>query len=189
MLDRVNDPWDGPLEVAVGEVQILVGLARPPILDHYRRHAELVDDFPRVDGSADGGYSFVAVNDGGEWPRLVVTQRYAPAGAGFAPGVLFVPAQRQLFLGAGTRLLGYQSRSGRWRRCWVDEAGFGFWSWRQHHDVVLMSAELELAAWTTDGEKLWTTFVEPPWSYQVTAGQVVLDVTGAARSFDLRTGP
>jgi len=29
-----------------------------------------------------------------------------------------------------------------------------------------MSAELELAAWRTDGTKLWTTFVEPPWTYR-----------------------
>jgi hypothetical protein len=47
---------------------------------------------------------------------------------------------------------------------------------------------LELAAWSTDGAKLWTTFVEPPWSH-VTAGQVVLDVMGAVRTFNLRSGP
>jgi hypothetical protein len=62
------------------------------------------------------------------------------------------------------------------------------WGWRQHDDVVLMSAELELAAWSTDGTKLWTTFVEPPWSYRVVGDRVVLDVMGAARTFDLRSG-
>jgi hypothetical protein len=60
--------------------------------------------------------------------------------------VLLVPAQRQLFIGAGTRPLAYQARSDPWRRCWVDEAEYGFWGWRKHEDVVVMSAELELAA-------------------------------------------
>jgi hypothetical protein len=103
--------------------------------------------------------------------------------------VLLVPGRRQLFLGAGTRLLAYEGRSGRWRRSWIDETDCGFWGWRQHGDVVVMSAELELAAWSTEGAKLWTTFVEPPWSYRVAQGQVVLDVMGAVRSFDLHGGP
>jgi hypothetical protein len=146
MIGQVNDLSDEPLEVTVDEVQMLVGVAPPSILAVYQQHAQLAEDFPPVDEHTDGGYAFVAINDGGEWPRLVVTQRFAPAGPGFAPGVLLVPAQRQLFIGAGTRLLAYQARSGRWRRCWVDEAEYGFWGWRKHEDVVVMSAELELAA-------------------------------------------
>jgi hypothetical protein len=126
MIDQVNDLSDGPLEVTVGDVQILVVLAPPSTLGVYQLHAELVEVFSSADEPGDVGYAFVAVNDGGEWPRLVVTQRFSPASPGFAPGVLLVPAQRQLFLGAGTRLLAYQAQSGRWRRGWVDEAEFGF---------------------------------------------------------------
>ncbi|WP_433303437.1 hypothetical protein ACQP2F_12005 [Actinoplanes sp. CA-030573] len=186
----MSDVWDGPLAFTVGTTQILVGLAPPAVLGVFQQHADLVEDFPDADDRAVGGYFFVAVDDGdGEWPRLVVTQRYAPSGPGFSPGVLCVPEKRQLFIGAGTRLVAYHARSGRWRRCWVDEAEFGFWSWRQHDDVVLMSAELELAAWRTDGTKLWTTFVEPPWSYRVVSDRVILDVMGDVRTFDLRRGP
>jgi hypothetical protein len=179
------------LAVAVGETRILVGLSPPTILSAYRQHADLAEDFPVTqDTSGEEGYFFVAVNDsGGDWPRLVVTQRYAPSRAGFTPGLLHVPEQRQLFLGAGTRLVAYEARSGRWRRCWVDEAQVGFWSWRQHGDVVNMSAELEIAAWRTDGTKLWTAFAEPPWSYRVVSDQVELDVMGTVRTFPLGTGP
>jgi hypothetical protein len=52
-----------------------------------------------------------------------------------------------------------------------------------------MSAELELAAWTTGGAKLWTTFVEPPWSYRVADGLVILDVMGDERTIGLSGGP
>jgi hypothetical protein len=186
---RVSDVWDSPLSLAVGATQILVGVTPPDVLGIYREHAELAEDFPIADDRADDGYFFVAVNDDGEWPSLVVTQRYAPSGPGFDPAVLYVPEQRQLFIGAGIRLMAYEARLDRWRRCWADEAEFGFWSWRQHDDVVIMSAELELAAWRTDGTKLWTTSVEPPWSYQVISDQVMLDVMGAVRTFDLRRGP
>ncbi|MEU8241018.1 hypothetical protein AB0C07_22470 [Actinoplanes missouriensis] len=186
----MSDVWGSPLTVAVGQTHILVGLTPPAVLGGYRQHADLSEDFPVSGDSGYDGYFFLAVNDhGGEWPRLVVTQRFAPSGAGFTPGVLYVPEQRQLFIGAGTRLLAYQARSGLWHRNWMDEAECGFWSWRQHDDVVIMSAELEIAAWRTDGTKLWTTFVEPPWSYRVDSDQVELDIMGSVRTFHLSKGP
>jgi hypothetical protein len=137
------------------------------------------------------GYCFVGVKLARQdWPQLVVSQRFSPAGYGFAPGVLLVPATGRLFIGAGTRLLGYRlDHTDDWERSFVDEADVGFLSWRQHGDVVLMSAELELAAWTTNGEKLWRTFVEPPWSYAMIGDEVHLDVMGARSTFDKRTGP
>lgn len=52
-----------------------------------------------------------------------------------------------------------------------------------------MSGELELAGWTIGGEKLWSTFAEPPWSYQVDGGRVHLDVMGKYTAFDIHTGP
>ena len=124
--------------VAVGQMEVLVDLAPPVALDVYREHAELVEDHRFGDDRWESGYAFVAVNNGGEWPRLVVTQQFAPAGAGFAPGVLLVPDLAQVF---------------------------------------------------TTGNKLWTTFVEPPWSYQVIGGQIRLDVMGTVSTFDLTRGP
>lgn len=91
-------------------------------------------------------------------------------------------------MGAGTRLVCYRSDDGRWSRQWQDEADVGFWRWRRHDDVVVMSAELELAAWTTDGERLWTTFVEPPWSYSIREETLRLEVIGEISEFPLRTG-
>ena len=52
-----------------------------------------------------------------------------------------------------------------------------------------MSAELEIAAWTAEGTKLWSTFVEPPWSYEVNQGVLTLDVMGTIIPFPATTGP
>ena len=186
----MSDVGEGPVEVAVGGTRLVVSLAPPSSAGIMRQHADLAEDFPVAGDTAIDGYFFVALTeDADEWPRLVVTQRYAPCGPGFPPGVLYVPENRVLFIGAGTRLLAYHERSGRWHRSWSDHAECGFWAWRQHDDIVVMSAELEMAAWNTAGTKLWTTFVEPPWSYRVDTGRVFLDVMGAERSFDLVTGP
>jgi hypothetical protein len=48
----------------------------------------------------------------------------------------------------------------------------------QHADTILLSAELEFAAWSTSGQKLWTMFVEPPWHYTIDGDTVELDVMG-----------
>ncbi len=149
--------------------------------------AVLHDDFG-VKG-ADGTILVVSAGRSSfRWPELVVSQRFEPGPeAGFHPGILLVAETHLLLVGAGTRLLAYDLRS--MQRLWEDTADTGFWGWEQHGDVVLMSAELELAAWNIQGRKMWTTFVEPPWEYSVEGRQLQLDVMGKKSSFDLRDGP
>jgi hypothetical protein len=123
-----------------------------------------------------------------EWPNVVVTQRFSPGPvSGFVPGILLVPETNKAFLGAGTRLLGYDLTQAQ--RLWEDQADCGFWGWRRHGDFVVMSAELELAAWSIHGVKQWSTFVEPPWHYAVKEGEVLLDVMGTLSRFPLSRGP
>ncbi|MFI6678220.1 hypothetical protein [Kribbella sp. NPDC050470] len=183
---------DNPVDavtLTVGDYSIVVGTQPPDLLAHYLAHARLVDDFPATDNRLSVGYCYVAIGTG-DWPELVVTQHFGPAGTGFTPGVLFVPDTTALFIGAGSRLLGYRRDSaGEWRPIFVDEADLGFWAWRQYGNVVLMSAELELAAWSTSGAKLWTTFVEPPWSYRLVGEEIHLDVMGKHTAFNKHTGP
>lgn len=118
--------------------------------------------------------------------ELVVAQRHEPSGPGFPLGVLLVPETGLLLIGAGERLLAYDVRVPE--RLWEDRAEFGFWAFARHGDVILMLDELELAAWTTESHKLWTMFVEPPWTYTVSGQTMTLDVMGQVRSLDLRTG-
>jgi hypothetical protein len=158
----------------------------PSSFEFYAPKARLVDQIDM--NETEGAVCFVAAGLMTEdWPRLVVVQRYWPAGYGFEPGALVAEDTHTLFLGAGTRLLAYRLEP--LSRLWEDYAECGFWGWSRHGSVVLMSAELELAAWTADGVKLWSTFVEPPWTYAVEGDRLTVDVMGDMRTFPLRQGP
>lgn len=161
-----------------------------PVVDElYREHASLIEH--RVSDVA--GYRehflYLAVSrDDRKFPFLVVSQYYWPGpDAGFYPGVLLLPETSLLFVGAGERLLAYQLD--QTALLWEDSANMGFWGWEKYQDVLLMSAELELAAWNMRGEKLWSTFVEPPWSYSLDGATIHLEVMGAKASFPLYEGP
>jgi hypothetical protein len=185
--DVVPDP--ARQSVSVAGYEVTASSEEPLILDDLRRRARIAEHFDLEDVDSFSGWSFFSVRrEPAEWPQLVVTQCYEPAGGGFTPGVLIVPSTGVIFIGAGNRLLAYSSSDDWWARLWIDTAEW-FWGWRQHGAILLMSAELELAAWTTAGEKLWSTFVEPPWSYSVQGSTLNVDVMGAVRRFPLADGP
>ncbi len=186
----MNDLPAEPVSLEVFGWRLITSSAPPTLESSYREHAELRDDFDELERGDGSGYFFSAIGRGNEdWPALVVTQWFSPSVGGFSPGVLVIPERQVAFIGAGTRLLCYGRPADRWIRLWEDEPAVGFWGWRRHGDVVVMSAEIEMAAWNVSGEKLWTTFVEPPWSYEVIEGTVQLDVMGTVSSFPLETGP
>jgi hypothetical protein len=172
--------------VSIGEYEVCCqadGL--PAMLPEYQQRARLAEDFG-VANEAGSSVCFLSVGRSQQWPFLIVIQRYAPAGCGFHPGVLLVLETHRLFVGAGRRLLGYDLS--RPARLWEDEADCGFWSWSRHGSVVLMAAELELAAWDVGGGKLWSRFVEPPWEFAVAGEVVAVDVMGVVSHVHLRTG-
>jgi hypothetical protein len=74
-------------------------------------------------------------------------------------------------------------------RLWEDATDCGVLGWARHGGYIIMSAELELAAWDIHGEKRWSTFVEPPWEYGVREGTIHLEVMGQLTAFPLDTGP
>lgn len=164
----------------------------PEMYEHYCRHALLVTEYelrePKEtegEGPCFVGISRSGLNDG--WPILTVAQNYEPDCAGFHPGAILVPETDLLMLGTGTRLLAYKLDPPR--LLWEDTADCGFWGWERHGDTVVMAAELEMAAWDTQGRKLWSRSVEPPWTYRVLGGVVWLDIMGEQSSFPLITGP
>jgi hypothetical protein len=105
----------------------------------------------------------------------------------FDPSALLVPETKLIFIGVGERLLVYELDGPT--RLWEDTTACGLLGWARHGEYIIMSAELELAAWDIYGQKRWTTFVEPPSEYWVAEGIVHIDVMGQLTSFPLDTGP
>jgi hypothetical protein len=172
--------------VTLGRIRIAIEASVPLIRESCIERCEVSESF---DGSrTDLDYLMVTVAIESDWPQLVVEQRYEPGPrSAFDPGVCLIPETSVLLIGAGTRVLAYDLIG--LQRLREDRVNCGFWSWRQHGDVVLCLAELELAAWSLEGHKLWSTHVEPPWDYTVHDVILNLDVMGERSSFDLRTGP
>lgn len=174
-------------QLAYEEYSIYVEDGRiPAIYEEYARRASLGVEMNLEAGV--GEPACMAVARAGEWPFLVAAFRYSPGGqAGFSPGLMLVPETDVLFLGAGTMLRAFDLRAPG--ELWEDVTDTGFWSWARYGRTVVMSAELELVAWDLHGKKRWTAPVEPPWSYSVEDGTVVLDIMGKISRFSLMTGP
>jgi hypothetical protein len=173
-------------QVSIGPYRVDLTEGRfPPSYEESKRIAGLVEEFDM--DAEERALCCVTVSLGAGWPFLVVAQRYAPSDDCFFPGVLVVPETARMFVGAGERILCYDLAAPA--RLWESSVDAGFWVWSRHGDLVVMAAELELAAWTLDGKKSWTTFVEPPWSYAVADGNVTLDVMGQLSEFPLASGP
>ena len=173
-------------KLSIGPYLIQTGQGKlPELYPEYARRAILSDEFDLQ--NAERTHCFVSVARASVWPQLVVAQTFSPSAGGFEPGVLLVQETETLFIGAGERPLAY--RLGPFERLWEDTCDMGFWGWEQHGEVVLMRAELELAAWDCFGKKLWSTFVEPPWDCVVKDDRIQLDVMGDKSEFDLAKGP
>jgi len=155
-----------------------------PQWDTWRPHAALVDD-AHVD-TGEEVCSFAVRGAASLHPFLLGARSYR-RGGGFAPGLMLVPEPRRLFVGIGEHIAIYGLDPPA--RCWEDWTDFGFLGWARHGDVILMAAEVELAAWDLIGRKLWAKQVEPPWTYEVAGDTVRLDVMGHLTTFPLRIGP
>ena len=178
-------------QVTIGNwsMEIQVG-DRPLHFDGLVERSRLADDLDLTSGP--GRTLFLAVYGPGNSkletsePTVALAMRYEPYDFGFYPGFLIVPETSMLFVGAGTRLIAYDLNAPT--RLWTDEANCGFWRWGRNRDHIWMEAELEFAVWSSAGEKLWTTFVEPPWFAQVNGEEVVLDVMGVKRTHRMTDG-
>jgi len=164
------------IQCAVGEL--------PSLYNEIVARVSLHDDFG-IRG-IDGESVFIAVSRAGEdWPFLALSLRCA-IGSGFRPGAFLIPETDILLVGAEEQLLAYDLKS--ITRLWEDYTMCGFWCWRRHSDIVVMSAELEIAGYSLRGDRLWSRSVEPPWSYKVDGEGVRLDVMGKLSHFSLATG-
>lgn len=172
----------------IGEFSFWCASERPSIYQHYVENAARSFDF-----SARTGEDTYFLGIQTPWhgsksqPALTILHTYEPGErSGFTPEFVIVPETGLLFAGAGEETMCFNLKS--LELLWEDKAEVGLWGWARCGDFVLMSAELEFAVFDFNGAKRWTTFVEPPWEYDLRDGCVRLDVMGDIRSFELATG-
>lgn len=155
----------------------------PDAYESYRSQAQLIDDIE----TERERLGCLIVQEGNTQPRVLITYGYSYAGYDFHAGALLIPETRVLFFGAGESLTAY--RLDKPEKLWKDSADMGFLSWSRHDQFVLMSAELELAAWDIQGQKRWSVAVEPVWQYTVEHDTLHLHVMDKQSSFPLAAGP
>lgn len=120
-------------------------------------------------------------------PALRVLVPPRESGSVWGARVAYCASTGLLFVGAGELVSAYTLLPPA--RLWVEAIEAGVHEIRIHDGIVVVSGELELAAWDAAGAKLWTRFVEPPWHYDVHDGAVELDIMGVMSTFPLRSGP
>lgn len=176
------------ISINQGEWEFLVEDGNlPSIYTSYLEHANFADEIDIR--KSEGRFFFLCISKRGDnqgWPSVVLAQKYHDAQQTWHPGFLFVPRTSLLFIGAGERLLCYDIE--KKKRLWEDVADCGFWRWCHYDNYVLMSAESEFGAWDEYGNKLWSTFVEPPWSFELAETTAEIDVMGELRTHQLSDG-
>jgi hypothetical protein len=159
----------------------------PSIYYEYHKRAKLVEIFEGGDQQEES-FFYLSVAKGSDWPFLIVAQKYAfSPQMGFHPGVVLIPETNLLFIGAGERLLAYKLEPPA--KLWEEVAHGGFRGWERYQQVIIMSAELQLAAWDIQGKKLCSARVEPSWHYTIKEQTLQLNVTGKETSFSVRYSP
>ncbi len=178
----------GHFEALVGRYRLTWDDGDPASYYTQRQRATIVDVIARDDADAHSGVLSVGLSDG-SWPFLILRH------SGTVPwaedtlrlDVALIPETHILFVGAHSAVWAYDLRQPA--RLWTDTAEMGFLGWQRHGEAVVMSAELELAAWDLQGHKLWSTFVEPPYDYTIVDNRVQLTVMGVLTTFPLDRGP
>jgi hypothetical protein len=166
-------------EVGAGGFRVVMSNDAPHGLDERRvavdRPGSADEDRPEV---------YVLVHRAGGAPTLLVVGRTRE---GFGCGVHVVPDTGVMFFGCGESVCAYDMATGT--RLHQDITPYAFHSWNRHGEVVLMSGELEVAAFALDGTKLWSAAVESPWDYGVTGENMYTLVMGHKVEFPLKNGP
>ncbi len=165
-------------EVGAGGFRVTLSQEAPHGLDERR----VIVDRPSEDEEREACY--VLVHRAGGAPTLLVIGRLRPS---FGCGVHLVEQTGVMFFGCGESVCAYDMATGQ--KLHHDITPFVFHSWNRHGDVVIMSGELEVAGYSLDGTKLWSSVVESPWDYTVSGDKMNTIVMGHRVEFPIHKGP
>jgi len=156
----------------------------PDLFDMWLKYASFKD----IDGLSEAGTPiYIGIRQGEEWYSTVIAFRSDPIDyGGFHPGLLLEPMTDTLFIGAGTVIRTYDLK--HQQKKFEKVLPCGFWAWTRHKDLIVMQEELEFGIYTLEGQEMWSTFVEPPWTFEIQGKEVKLNVMEEITYRDLKTG-
>ena len=173
------------IEFSFDKYKIVVQLSeRPVTYDLWLQHAKYFDV---ADLTKEGTPVYIGISQGKGWHEDVIAFSADPVDyGGFYPGFLLVAETDTFFIGAGTVIKIYDLKNHK--KVFQKELSVGFWGWERFGEYVVMLEELEFGIYDLSGAQLWSTFVEPPWTYKIDNDIITLDVMDETTRRNIKTG-
>lgn len=144
--------------------------------------------FSDLDSLNDAGTPvFIGIEEADKWEMMIVAFNAEPIDdTFFHPELFFIQETKTLFIGAGRKALTYSLKD----KLKVSNRSLaaGFWYWAKHDKFIVLVEELEIAVYNYDGNFIWKTRAEPPWSYGIAGNILTLDIMDNITKYDLDTG-
>ena len=145
-------------------------------------------NFFDLDGLNDAGTPvYIGIEEADKWEMMIVAFNTEPIDdTFFHPELFFIQETKTLFVGAGRKSLTYSLKD----KVKLSDRSLaaGFWYWAKHDKFIVLVEELEIAVYNYDGNFIWETKAEPPWSYGIEGNILTLDIMDNITKYDLDTG-
>lgn len=173
------------IEFSFDKYTIAVHLDTPP--DVYGMWLEYAKYLDTDDLSKEGTSVYIGIAQGGRWYEDIIAFNTDPVDyGGFYPGFLIIPETEILFIGAGIIIKTYDLKNHK--KVFQKDTFVGFWGWQRWAEYVIMLEELEFGVYDLKGNEIWSTYVEPPWTYEINEGIVTLNVMDKLSYRNIITG-
>ncbi len=165
--------------------KIAVEIGKEPIdYNYWIKYASFIDI---EEQTKDKTPIYIGIGEHQDWYKTIVSFSSDPIDyGGFNPGLILVPETDILFIGAGTNVRIYDLK--HQLKLFVKELHCGFLGWKRYDDFIIMQEELEFGIYSLTGQEIWSTEVEPPWTFSIEIDTVKLNVMNEISFRDLKTG-
>jgi hypothetical protein len=184
------DAEEPVVEVAVNVWSVSRHRSRPSWL---LERSRLVDEVGDVPHRGDKAIWYAVGRPGDASPSLLIGLPSSWLGSGnpIREGVLVIPETERVFVATDDYAVCYAPDQDRWQRLWALplEHAFSVWGWRCHDDVVLLTGEVGLWAFSIEGASCGPRGSSRPGTSRSRAERRGLDVCGTLFGFPVRSGP
>lgn len=145
-------------------------------------------DYADLDGlTGPGTPVYIGIEEAGKWEMMIVAFNTEPVDdTFFQPELLFLPETKTLFIGGGRKAMTYSLKDKM--KLSDRNLAMGFWYWAKHETFIILVEELEIAVYNSEGNFIWETRADPPWSYGIENNILTLDIMDTIAKYELNTG-